>query len=150
MQLIRRDAEHGARIVEDEWAPSDILSLEQLHARGAAGAALKIDGSADPEQLAPHLDYLRLVVIEVPKFTDGRAYSLARVLRDQHGYQGELRAVGHVLREQLFYLFRCGFDSFVLAEGRDLEDALSAFEDFSVTYQPAVDHQQPIWRRRSP
>lgn len=149
MQLIRHDAEGGARIVDDEWDPAAILTLGQLEGAGADHElAVKVDGSTDPDVLAPHLSKLALIVIELPKFTDGRAYSLARLLRDQHGYRGELRAAGNVLREQLFYLWRCGFESFVLAEGKDLEDALSAFDDFSVTYQPAVDHQQPIWRRR--
>ena len=57
--------------------------------------------------------------------------------------------LGNVLREQLFYLSRCGFDAFELEEGKDLEDALSAFEELGVTYQPATDHDEPIWRRRS-
>jgi len=105
----------------------------------------------DPDSLTRRLlDGVSLVAIELPKFTDGRGYSLARLLRDRFGYQGELRAVGHVLRDQLLYLARCGFDTFVLAEGKSLDDGLAAFEDFSVTYQPAADHDQPIWRRRAP
>lgn len=148
MRLIRHDPPLGARIVDDEWDPEAVLSLEQLEGAGQGGLAVRVTGSTDPEELAPYLSKLALILVEVPKFTDGRAYSLARLLRDRHGYRGELRAVGDVLREQLFYLWRCGFDSFVLAEGKDLEDAVSAFDDFSVTYQPAADHRLPIWRRR--
>lgn len=150
MRLIRHDAERGTRLVDDDRSHEGLLSIEQLDEvdEGAEELGVKVDGSTAAEALVPHLGRLTLVAIVLPKFTDGRAYSLARLLRERHGYRGELRAVGNVLREQLFYLYRCGFDSFVLAEGKDPQDALSAFSDFSVTYQPAVDHQQPIWRRR--
>ncbi|MCZ7683107.1 MAG: DUF934 domain-containing protein [Sandaracinaceae bacterium] len=110
---------------------------------------VRAPGDTDPEELARHLDGVELVVVELPKFTDGRAYTLARLLRTRFGYAGELRATGDVLRDQLFYLARCGFTSFELAPGRDVADALRAFEDFSVTYQPAADHDEPIWRRRA-
>lgn len=160
--LIAHDAERGARLVADDpWidlaegaAPPPtgdvVVPLERLAELGDVPGRLgvRVDGSADPEALAPHLGRLDLVVVELPKFTDGRAYSLARLLRDRFGYAGSLRAVGGVLRDQLFYLWRCGFDSFELAEGKDVDDALAAFRDFSVTYQPAEDHDRPIWRRR--
>ena len=156
--------EHGVpRVVEDDpWvvmadgatideSQDVIVALEEVaDAKGIAGGRLgvKVAGDADPEALVPHLTDLALVVIELPKFTDGRAYSLARLLRDQHGYEGELRATGAVLRDQLFYMARVGFDSFELADGVQVEDALAAFRDFSETYQPAEDHDQPIWKRR--
>lgn len=161
MSLIRHDRGEGARLVEDdpwiELAPDAALDgghvvvpLARLATLGAFEGRLgvRVDGATDPAELAPHLGRLELIVIEIPKFTDGRAYSLARLLRDRYGYAGSLRAVGHVLRDQLFYLWRCGFDSFELAAGKDVDDALAAFADFTVTYQPAVDHDQPIWRRR--
>lgn len=166
MKLIRRD-EDGARIEDDAWVavlddvtvPHEgdaLVSLSRwrsdadaLRARSGR-VGVRVPGDTPPEELAPLLDGVSLVAIELPKFTDGRGYSLARLLRDRFGYQGELRAVGHVLRDQLLYLARCGFDTFVLAEGKSLDDGLAAFEDFSVTYQPAADHDQPIWRRRAP
>lgn len=162
MTLILRDTE-GAREVEDAWtAVADdaelpdgavIVSLARLlrdrEALRGRWIGVRVSGDTPVEQLAPELEGIGLVVIELPKFTDGRAYSLARLLRDRYGYTGELRAKGDVLRDQLFYLARCGFTQFELAPGRDVADALSAFADFSVTYQPAADHDEPIWRRRA-
>ena len=151
MLLIRHDAELGPLLVEDDWSSENLHSLEELEEldEGSGRLGVRVDGSADADALVPHLGKLSLIAIEIPRFSDGRAYSLARLLRERHGYEGELRAVGQVLREQLFYLRRCGFDAFVLAEGKDREDALSAFSDFSVAYQPAADQGPPIWRRRS-
>lgn len=153
------------RIVEDRWqrvADGDplpqsspaLVSLGRFVAEREALLArdgevgIRVSGETDPEELAEHAEHVALIAIELPKFTDGRAYSTARLLRERYGYRGRLRAVGNVLRDQLFYLSRCGFDSFELTEGKDVEGALSAFEDFTVIYQPAVDEPQPLWRRR--
>jgi len=87
--------------------------------------------------------------VSFPVFTDGRGYSIARLLRDRHGWTGELRAVGDVLRDQLFALARCGFDSFALRAGQDVQASLAAFGDFSVRYQSATDEPMPLFRRRS-
>jgi len=96
----------------------------------------------------PDLDRLVLIAIEFPRFTDGRGYSTARQLRDRHRFTGELRAVGWVLRDQLYYMERCGFDAFELKPGKPLENALEAFREFSVTYQAAADDKRPLYRRR--
>ena len=96
----------------------------------------------------PEIGRLALIAIEFPRFTDGRGYSIARQLRERHRFTGELRAVGWVLRDQLFYLERCGFDAFELKPGKPLESALEAFGEFSGTYQAAVDDPRPIYRRR--
>ncbi len=166
MTLIRRDSDEPARIVENTWvtiADGDpipehgdaIVSLERLRGEREVLCArtgkigLQVSGDADPDELAAQLDGVALIAIEFPKFSDGRGYSLARILRSRHGFVGELRATGDVLRDQIFYLWRCGFTSFLLAPGRDPEDALRAFADFSVSYQPAEDHDLPIWRRRA-
>ncbi|GIX22129.1 MAG: hypothetical protein KatS3mg121_0912 [Gammaproteobacteria bacterium] len=93
------------------------------------------------------LDRLALIAIEFPTFRDGRGYSYARLLRERHRFQGELRAVGDVLRDQLFFMARCGFDAFELAPGQDVEAALAAFEDFPYTYQPAADGPATAWAR---
>ena len=119
---------------------------EALRARGAP-VGVAVPGETDAE--AVDLEGAVLIAVEFPKFTDGRGYSFARVLRSRVGYVGELRAVGQVLRDQLFYMARCGFDSFELVDGKDVDDALAAFRDFSVTYQPASDDDAPIWRRRA-
>lgn len=78
------------------------------------GPAVVLLGSEDPRQLAPHLDQLRLIAIEFPRATDGRGLSSARILRDEYGWQGELRAAGDVLVDQLAHMARCGFSSFAL------------------------------------
>jgi uncharacterized protein (DUF934 family) len=100
-----------------------------------------------PEHI-PSIDKLALIAIEFPKFTDGRGYSVGRMLRQRHEFTGELRAVGWVLRDNLYYMERCGFDAFELKPGKPLESALQAFGEFSTTYQTAVDQKLPIYRRR--
>jgi uncharacterized protein (DUF934 family) len=111
---------------------------------GQLGVVLRSDEL--PEQV-PHLERLPLIAIDFPKFGDGRGYTSARLLRERLGYKGELRAVGDVLRDQLFYMARCGIDSFALKPGKDIEGALAAFDDFSVAYQPAADDPRPLFRR---
>jgi len=100
-------------------------------------------------QLDADLAALPLIAIEFPKFTDGRGYSLARLLRERLGYRGELRAIGNVLRDQLFYMHRCGFDAFELQPGKSVQDALAAFGEFSVRYQAGADDPRPLFRRRA-
>src|SRR6476646_8059895 len=96
----------------------------------------------------PELARLALVAIEFPRFTDGRGYSVARMLRQRHGFGGELRAVGWVLRDQLRYMERCGFDAFELRPGKPIESALEAFGEITLTYQAGVDDPRPRYRRR--
>ncbi len=73
---------------------------------------------------------------------------LKHLLRDRYGYQGELRAVGDILRDQLFYMQRCGIDSFTLREDKDFKDALAAFKEFTVTYQTATDGVVRVYKNR--
>ena len=113
---------------------------------GQVGVLLKSDEL--PTQIA-ELDRVPLVAVEFPKFVDGRGYSSARLLRERLGYTGELRAVGDVLHDQLFYMSRVGFNSFALKAGKDMEGALAAFNDFSVAYQAAADDPRPLFRRVS-
>lgn len=108
---------------------------------------LRIDPEDDLLQVLTHLPKVELVVISFPKFGDGRGYSKARLLRERFHYQGELRAAGEVLADQLFYMVRCGFDAFELAPGKSVEAAIRSFSDFSVTYQAATDEPRPLYRR---
>jgi len=101
-----------------------------------------------PEAIREDLPLLELIALNFPVFSDGRAYSSARELRTVMGYQRELRAIGDVLRDQLFYMARCGFDSFALREDQDLEFSLKAFDDFQEGYQSSVDRPVPLFRRR--
>jgi uncharacterized protein (DUF934 family) len=102
----------------------------------------------DPALIADSLDALALVAVHFPQFTDGRGYSTARLLRERYGWQGELRAIGDIQRDQLYYLSRVGFDAFELNAGIDARAALSAFDDFSEAYQTSVEHPLPLFRRR--
>jgi uncharacterized protein (DUF934 family) len=102
-----------------------------------------------PEAIADDLAKLPVVGVHFPKFVDGRGYSTARLLRERFGYQGEIRAIGDVLHDQLFLMARCGFDAFALKEGKDIAKAVAAFETFKNPYQAAVDQPQPLFRRRA-
>jgi uncharacterized protein (DUF934 family) len=103
----------------------------------------------DLDRIASHLARLSLIAIEFPQFTDGRGYSMARLLRERYGFKGELRAVGEVLRDNLFYLSRCGFDSFVLSDQTRSDEALESLSGFSESYQASVECPQPLFRRRA-
>lgn len=109
---------------------------------------VKVSGDAETETLEADLSNLDMIAIDFPVFRDGRGYSLARILRDRLGYTGELRATGDVLKDQLFYLQRCGFNSFCPREDRCIEDALLSLSDFTVTYQADAHEKKPIYRRR--
>ena len=108
-----------------------------------------VQGDDDPQALAADLERIPLVAIQFARFNDGRGYSIARLLRQRYGYRGELRAIGDVLRDQLFYMKRVGFDAFALRADQDVDAALHAFADFSETYQAAVDQPLPLFRRRA-
>ncbi|MNV80108.1 hypothetical protein D3C71_1736900 [compost metagenome] len=100
------------------------------------------------EDIVDDLKYLQVIALDFPAFTDGRHFSSARLLRERYGYQGEIRAIGDVLRDQLFFMQRCGFDAFAVRPDRDPYDALKGLSDFSVTYQTGVDQPLPLFRRR--
>jgi uncharacterized protein (DUF934 family) len=110
--------------------------------------ALRLQPTDDPAAFADRLAGAVRVEVNFPKFTDGRGYSIARLLRERHGYRGELRAVGDIRRDQVFYLSRVGFDAFVLREGEDADQALAALGDFSEAYQASVERPLPLFRRR--
>lgn len=103
-----------------------------------------LDASDEPGEIG---DLPPLIAVHFPVFTDGRGYSTARLLRQRYGFKGELRAIGDVLRDQLYELERCGFDSFLLRPDQDAAAALRAFNDFSNAYQAAVD-QGALFERR--
>jgi uncharacterized protein (DUF934 family) len=98
--------------------------------------------------LAPLLDRLALVALIFPSFRDGRAYSQARLLRERHRFRGELRATGQVLRDQLLFLDRAGFDAFEVANAADANAFLATMHRYSVVYQPASDGRVHAFRRR--
>lgn len=120
---------------------------DELTARvGPVGAWLEPTDA--PEALFDDLQRFSLVAVRFPKFTDGRGYSTAALLR-RAGYRGELRAFGDLGRDQLFYLARVGFDAFALRPGADLYGALASLRDFSEVYQGSVNQPAPLFRRRA-
>jgi len=122
---------------------------EALRARaGRVGIAL--NGDDEPAAIAGDLHRFGVVSVDFPKFTDGRGCSLSRLLRERYGYRGELRATGDILRDHLYFLAGCGFDSFVLRDGEDPQEALAAFGAFSDAYQSSVERPLPLFRRRHP
>jgi uncharacterized protein (DUF934 family) len=114
----------------------------------AGGLGVWLDSHEDPAAIAGDLDRFTLVAVNFPTFGDGRGYSIARLLRERHGYKGELRAIGEVVRDHLFFMASCGFDSFLLRDDQDPEEALTAFGDFSDAYQTSADRPLPLFRRR--
>ena len=112
-----------------------------------AGAVLRLEPADAPESLAERLGGVARVEVNFPSFTDGRGYSIGRLLRERYRYAGELRAVGDVGRDQLYYLAQCGFDAFLIPDGRDGDDSLRAFADFTDGYQATVA-RTPWFRRR--
>jgi uncharacterized protein (DUF934 family) len=162
------------RIVEDDWIRVDdaaplpasgkvIVSWARwqaekaaLKARGNIGVSLP--PTLDAGDLKDDLPALALVAVpfsfiqpkpEGGRTFDGRAYTQARLLRERHGFAGEIRAFGDVFRDAMFYMHRCGVNAFEVKPGQDLDDALKAFKDFSVGYQGAADDPTPIFRRRT-
>ena len=116
-----------------------------LSARAEVGVWLASD--ARPEALKDVLGKFKVIAVDFPKFTDGRGYSIAFNLRSRLGYTGELRAIGDVLRDNLFYMQRVGFDAFATREDRNIHDALKGLTDFSESYQTSWDQKTPLFRR---
>lgn len=152
------------QIIEDSWQhldqaeplrPGDItlplsrwLAEREQCQQHAGRVGIRLHGSDNVRELrGVDLSQVPLIAITFPKFADGRGYSQARILRDELKYTEELRAVGDVLRDQIFFLARCGFDAFEVRADKDLEEALAGLSDFSVTYQAASDDNRPIYRR---
>jgi uncharacterized protein (DUF934 family) len=155
----------SGKLVQDHWVfvpddaelPSEgdiVVSLdrwrnarEALSARdGGLGIRLRSDQLAD--SLGQEAGQFQLIALDFPKFSDGRSYSTARLLRERYGFTGELRAVGNVLRDQFLFMDRCGFDAIEMAQeerGLAWEAALSEIKIF---YQPAGDCRAPVtWQR---
>ena len=124
-----------------------LAQRDALRSRGEIGVWLK--PSDDPDLLAVDCPALPLIAIDFPQLTDGRGYSIARLLREKHQFTGELRAIGDVLRDQLYYLWQCGFNAFAVRADRNFEDALKGLSDFSDNYQATWARPVPFFRRRA-
>jgi uncharacterized protein (DUF934 family) len=119
---------------------------EALLKRGKVGVIWP--NNRDLDDLVPYLDRVALVALVFPSFRDGRAYTQARLLRERHGYEGELRATGQVLRDQFVFMLRAGFDSFDVKKQADAEAFGEAARRYTVFYQPTGDgHLDALHRR---
>lgn len=155
----------SGQIVEDTWLHLDdeqevpahgdvIVSLERwlsedetLRSRdGKIGIRLKNDQS--PAQVVDDLDAFDAFVLEFPKYTDGRAYSAARLLRDRYGFKGQVRASGDVLIDQYGMMQRCGFNAYEIRDSTDVAAWQAAEKRISSHYQPAADGVGAIWAKR--
>ena len=95
------------------------------------------------------MNELPVIAVNFPKFSDGRGYSIGRLLRERFGYKNELRAIGDVLLDQLQFMKRCGFDAYVLRADKDINKAARCLNFFSQGYQAATDTEIPLFRRRA-
>lgn len=155
------------QVIEDDWQllrSADEIQADRLarsivpfsywrdRGEGVGGKssvkAVWISPDDDFEPYAKDLHALDLIAVDFPSFRDGRGYSIATLLRARYAWIGQLRAVGDVLRDQLNYMRRCGFDAFAVRADKDIHDALLSFSHYSVKYQGAVDDPLPLFRRR--
>ncbi|TAK47513.1 MAG: DUF934 domain-containing protein [Xanthobacteraceae bacterium] len=102
----------------------------------------------DVTELVPYLSRLALIALVFPKFRDGRAYTQARLLRERHGYRGQLRATGQVLRDQFLFMQRAGFDAFDVVKASDAEAFAATVARYSVFYAPTGDGRITVFRAR--
>ncbi len=159
MRLIRliegrpvTETDMWTRVADDAPLPDGapvIVSLPRWQAeretlaRRNAAVGIWLASDEKLHALINDLDRLDLVALDFPLLTDGRHFTTARLLRERYGFDGEIRATGQVLRDQLFAMARCGFDSFELAAHQDADGAHRAFREISVVFQPAADARVP-------
>jgi len=134
------------RFRDDEPVGDPAVTVDSFGEQSNA-AAVRLEPGDDARDLLPFLDRLKLIEVNFPAYTDGRGYSAARILREA-GYDGELRAVGDVLIDQLTEMRRCGFDAFAPDHQLNEADAKAALDRWADVYQAAADGRQPIWAKR--
>jgi len=155
-------------IVDDDWALVTAADTDPGHSLSSAKkiivplkiwqaksiplngktVGVSLDSADDPGALEADIKTLPLIAVNFATFKDGRGYSTAYLLRTRYGYKGELRAIGDIQRDQLFYLHRVGFNAFAVREDKDIEAALKSLNDFSNVYQASVLQSSPLFRRR--
>ena len=129
----------GAKVLLPLTEFREFSGTWQKHVGENGALGVRLSPSDDPALIANDLEKLALIAVEFPAFTDGRGYSTATLLRERYRYIGELRAVGDVLRDQVFLMARAGFTTFALRDDQSVEKSLAAFNDFSSYYQHAAD-----------
>ena len=153
-QWITLGSEEAAPIPSATDAPFLMVSLKVWQAKRDALLArdgqlgLLLETNDEPAPIGADVARFGVIAIHFAQFTDGRGYSLGRLLRERYRYSGELRAVGDVLQDQLFYLKRSGFNAFAVRADKSIDAALKSLNDFSETYQGAWDQPLPLFKRR--
>jgi uncharacterized protein (DUF934 family) len=127
--------------------PLKVWQAQRTALQNRSDVGVWIASDERPEVLKDDVAKLPVIAVDFPKFADGRGYSIAYNLRSRLGYTGELRAIGDVLRDQLFYMQRVGFNSFATRPDRNIHDALKGLTDFSEPYQTSWDQKLPLFRR---
>ncbi len=127
--------------------PLKVWQAQKATLQGRPDLGVWFASDERPEALKGEVDQFSVIAVDFPKFADGRGYSIAYNLRARLGYTGELRAIGDVLRDQMFYMQRVGFDAFAPRADRSIEDALKGLSDFSEKYQTSWDEKLPLFRR---
>lgn len=149
--------------IENEWAYAEgevalpqgpttvdlhrFLTESDALLKGNRPVGVRLQPDDDPTTLEPFLDKIALIEISFPKYTDGRGYSQAQLLRRRYGYTGEIRAVGEVLRDQILYMNRSGIDAYQTSRAH-LSSVLEALGEFQQSYQPDADDLEPVYRKR--
>jgi len=123
------------------------LGLKAGQENGPLPDGVRLSPADEPADIEPYLAELTLIEVDFPKYQDGRGYSQAQLLRRRFGYEGELRAVGHVLRDQIFYMHRSGFDAYETRRAT-VSQVLEALAEFTEAYQPAVTGPAAVFRKR--
>jgi len=121
------------------WAVWCNRRSELVERGGLLGVMLESDDPVEP--LLEDLSHLNLIAVNFPGFSDGRGFSTARLLRERHGFTGELRAAGYVIRDQVSFLKRCGFDAFEFSDSASLAPWEQLEHEISIQYQPTGDHK---------
>lgn len=114
----------------------------------SGGFSIWLDSHENVDDIESELASLPLIALNFPAFADGRSYTNARELREHYKYEGEIRAIGDVLRDQIYYMKRCGFDAFEIRHDQNAEECISALADFKTGYQSSIDETLPLYRRR--
>ncbi len=109
---------------------------------------VRLDSDQSPDLIADDLKYLAVVAVAFPTFSDGRGFSAARALRERYGYTGEIRATGHVIRDQYLFLHRCGVNAIEVAGTDDLPEWEIAMKEISLVYQTTADKREPVMSLR--
>lgn len=131
------------------WANAEGADKEALITKRDAGTlGIQLNAGDTADLLGTDSQGFALINVEFPKFADGRGYSAARLLRERYGFTGQLRSVGDVLFDQLFFMMRCGFNAMAMRDDQNLELAIKGFETFSSPYQGDVNDTRPLFRRR--